>query len=65
MGRGHELGVVRAGALADLIVVDGDPLADIGVLADDAKRWLVLLAGRPVAGRALDANDPTQEVPNG
>ncbi|MBX9701094.1 MAG: amidohydrolase family protein, partial [Acetobacteraceae bacterium] len=32
--RDGELGVVRAGALADLILVDGDPLADIGVLAD-------------------------------
>ena len=53
------------GQLADLLVVDGDPLADIGVLADDARRWMVLLAGCPVAGRALDANDPTREVLRG
>ncbi|MEZ5667182.1 MAG: amidohydrolase family protein [Alphaproteobacteria bacterium] len=30
--RSGELGVVAPGALADLLVVDGDPLADIGVL---------------------------------
>jgi imidazolonepropionase-like amidohydrolase len=29
MGRGHELGQVKPGYLADLILVDGDPLADI------------------------------------
>ena len=29
MGRSHELGSVREGYLADLLVVDGDPLADI------------------------------------
>jgi imidazolonepropionase-like amidohydrolase len=34
MGRGHELGTVTAGKLADLLVVDGDPVADISVLAD-------------------------------
>jgi imidazolonepropionase-like amidohydrolase len=31
MGRPDELGVVRAGALADLLLVDGDPLADIAI----------------------------------
>ena len=34
MGRPGELGVIKAGALADLLLVDGDPLADIGVLQD-------------------------------
>jgi len=32
LGREGELGVVAPGALADLLVVDGDPLADLGVL---------------------------------
>ena len=36
MGRGHELGLVREGFLADLLVVDGDPLSDIAVLQDPA-----------------------------
>jgi len=34
MGRDHDLGSVTAGKLADLLVVDGDPVADIAVLAD-------------------------------
>ena len=32
LNRPGELGVIAPGALADLLVVDGDPLADIGVL---------------------------------
>ena len=34
MGMGHESGQVREGFLADLLLVDGDPLADVGLLAD-------------------------------
>ena len=34
MGRGDEFGTVTAGKLADLLVVDGDVLADIAVLED-------------------------------
>lgn len=32
LGRGKELGTLEPGKLADLIVVDGDPLADIGAM---------------------------------
>ena len=48
-----DVGVVREGAMADLLVVDGDPLAGIAVLAERGRIWLVLVAGRPVAGQAL------------
>ena len=34
MGLPGELGVIKAGALADLLLVDGDPLADITILQD-------------------------------
>jgi imidazolonepropionase-like amidohydrolase len=34
MGRPGELGVVREGALADLLLIDGDPLAQIDILQD-------------------------------
>ena len=45
LGRAHELGSVRPGYLADLVVVDGDPLADIGVLRDRARLLAVLKGG--------------------
>ena len=42
MGKAGELGVVTAGALADLLLVDGDPLANIEVLQDrDALRMIM------------------------
>ena len=44
-GRGDRLGQVRGGFLADLIVVDGNPLEDIGRLRQVS---FVLLGGRPV-----------------
>jgi imidazolonepropionase-like amidohydrolase len=34
MGKPGELGVIKPGALADLLLVDGDPLADIAILQD-------------------------------
>jgi imidazolonepropionase-like amidohydrolase len=34
MGRPGELGVIQPGALADLLLVDGDPLTDITILQD-------------------------------
>jgi imidazolonepropionase-like amidohydrolase len=49
----HDVGTVRPGAAADLVLVDGDPAADVRELRDAARIWLVLIAGRPVAGRAL------------
>jgi imidazolonepropionase-like amidohydrolase len=48
MGRAGELGVVRAGALADLLIVDGDPLADIALLQDRRALRLVMAGGVPL-----------------
>jgi imidazolonepropionase-like amidohydrolase len=45
MGRAHELGSVREGYLADLLVVDGDPLADIGILQDTSKLLAIAKGG--------------------
>jgi imidazolonepropionase-like amidohydrolase len=39
------LGVVAEGALADLLLVDGDPLADLSLLEDPARNLLVILKG--------------------
>lgn len=38
-----KLGVVEEGALADLLLVDGDPIADIQLLADPDKNLLVIM----------------------
>jgi imidazolonepropionase-like amidohydrolase len=40
--------------IADLVIVDGDPLTEPAVLSDPARIWLVLQLGVPVAGRALE-----------
>ena len=46
-------GAVEVGLVGDLLVVDGDPLAEPGVLGDPARIWLVARDGVPVAGTAL------------
>jgi imidazolonepropionase-like amidohydrolase len=46
------VGMVAPGAVADLVVVDGDPAADVRALHDPDRIWLVLKGGRIVAGRA-------------
>jgi len=38
-----KLGVVQEGALADLLLVDGDPIANIGLVADAAKNFVVIM----------------------
>lgn len=38
-----KLGVVQEGALADLLLVDGDPIADITLVEDPARNFLVIM----------------------
>jgi imidazolonepropionase-like amidohydrolase len=38
-----KLGVVEEGALADLLLVDGDPLSDIRVIEDPARNFRVIM----------------------
>ena len=42
MGLEEDIGTIRVGKLADLLVVEGDPLRDIGVLRDKARIKLVM-----------------------
>jgi imidazolonepropionase-like amidohydrolase len=44
------LGALAPGRIADLVVVDGDPLADIRLLQDPGRLRIVLKEGRLVAG---------------
>ncbi|MET7299976.1 hypothetical protein [Embleya sp. NPDC005575] len=46
---GDDLGRIEPGRLADLLVLDGDPTIDIGVLADRPP-LAVLKGGQVVAG---------------
>ena len=37
------LGVVKEGALADLLLVDGDPLEQIDLVADPEKNFMIIM----------------------
>ena len=45
MGRPGELGLLQAGALADLLLVEGDPLADIAILQDRTAIRMIMKDG--------------------
>jgi imidazolonepropionase-like amidohydrolase len=57
-GIDDRVGSVAPGKLADLVVVDGDPVAEPELLADRGRIWLVLQLGEPVAGAALERELP-------
>jgi len=40
-----KLGVVEEGAIADLLLVDGNPLENIKLVADPDKNFLVIMKG--------------------
>jgi imidazolonepropionase-like amidohydrolase len=46
MGRSDELGALRPGMLADILVVDGDPSADIAVLQKPERLMAIMKDGR-------------------
>jgi imidazolonepropionase-like amidohydrolase len=48
-----KLGCVKPGAYADLLVVDGDPLKDINLLASDGKRLSVIVRAGEIVKDAL------------
>jgi imidazolonepropionase-like amidohydrolase len=48
------LGVVEEGALADLLLVDGDPIADIKLIENPAKNFLVIMKDGKVYKNTLD-----------
>lgn len=50
MALGEELGTIEEGKLADLIVVEGDPLEDIGLLLGAEAIRLVMQGGKLVKG---------------
>jgi imidazolonepropionase-like amidohydrolase len=54
-----KLGVVEEGALADLLLIDGDPLADINLIADPAKNLVIIMKDGKIYKNLLDAGRPT------
>ena len=54
MGRGSEFGTLAAGKLADVLVVDGDVLADITLL-EDRRRFIAVMQGGIVKAGQLAA----------
>ena len=56
MGMGDELGQIKEGYLADLLLVDGDPLADVRILQDKNRLLAIMKDGKfhkePAARRA-------------
>ena len=51
MGRGEEFGTVEAGKLADLLIVDGDVVADISLLENRSRFIAVMQGGVIKAGQ--------------
>ncbi|MCW2872420.1 amidohydrolase family protein [Actinacidiphila oryziradicis] len=56
MGMGNELGLIRPGYLADLVLVDGDPLDDIRIVQDPDRLAVIMKDGKlhkAAAGRRV------------
>jgi len=49
-----KLGVVEQGALADLLLVDGDPLEDIKLVEDPAKNFVLIMKDGKIFKNTLD-----------
>ncbi len=49
LGQAGRLGAITPGAVADLLLVDGDPLSDLGCLAGQGERIPLVVQG----GRSL------------
>jgi imidazolonepropionase-like amidohydrolase len=58
LGLDAHVGSVEPGKLADLLVIDGDPLEHPEVLSERDRIWLVIRQGAPVAGAALEPTLP-------
>ncbi|MFQ5813099.1 MAG: amidohydrolase family protein [Anaerolineae bacterium] len=51
IGLSHLIGRLAPGMLADILVIDGNPLADISILQDQQRLERVCKGGKLVAGR--------------
>ena len=59
-----EIGTIESGKLADVLVVDGDPLADITILQDRTKLALVMKDGKVMVNR-IGLPQELNDIPDG
>ena len=53
-----KVGTIETGKYADMLVINGNPLSDISVLADESRLEMVIKSGAPVGGsRVADGPD--------
>ena len=53
-----KLGVVEEGALADLLLVDGDPVANIKLIEDPGKNFLVIMKDGVIYKNIVNGEGP-------
>jgi imidazolonepropionase-like amidohydrolase len=53
-----KLGVVEEGALADLLLVDGDPVTNFRLIADPAKNFVVIMKDGKIYKNLLHRRAP-------
>ncbi len=58
MGRGDEFGTLETGKLADVLIVDGDVMADIALL-EDRKKFIAVMQGGVIKAGKLAQPFPT------
>ena len=46
MGMGDELGMIKEGFLADMLLVDGDPIANVRILQEQHRLLAIMKDGR-------------------
>lgn len=51
IGLGDQIGTIKEGKMADIILIDGDPLSNIAVLQEEAKIKMVIKEGKVIITR--------------
>jgi imidazolonepropionase-like amidohydrolase len=63
LGRSHELGTLEKGRLADVLVVDGDVVADVSILQDRSRLIAVMQSGIIKSSRGCSVSPASIQMP--